>query len=71
MGDLERRRSYTPREVREKRAYRVAVTGGVAAVAGVAGLALAIFGVIGAGLPIVALIVAAVCWFLFRRTVSS
>ena len=71
MADLERRGSYTPREVREKRAYRLAVVGGVAGLTGVVGLALAIFGVTGAGLPILALIVAAACWFLFRRTVSG
>ena len=71
MSDLERRGSYTPRRVREQRAYEIAVVGGVAGVAGVVVLALALFGVVGAGLPILALIIAAVCGFLFRRTVSS
>jgi hypothetical protein len=70
MADLQRRGSYTPRRAREQRAYWLALAGGGAALAGVAGLVLAIFGVVGAGLPILALIVAAVCWFLFRRTVS-
>ena len=70
MADLERRGSYTPRSVREQRAYRLAVAGGIAGLAGAAGLVLAIFGVIGAGLPILALIVAAVCGLLFRRAVS-
>jgi len=70
MSDLERRGSYTPRRVREQRAYRLAVAGGVAGAVGVVGLALAIFGVVGAGIPILLLIIAAVCGFLFRRTVS-
>jgi len=70
MSDLERRGSYTPRRVREQRAYRLATVGGVAGVVGAVGLVLAIFGVVGAGIPILALIIAAVCGFLFRRTVS-
>jgi len=36
----------------------------------VVGLTLAIFGVVGAGIPLLALVIAAVCGFLFRRTVS-
>jgi hypothetical protein len=36
----------------------------------VVGLALAIFGVVGAGIPLLALVIAAVCGFLFRRTVA-
>ena len=71
MSDLERRGSYTPRHTREQRAYRLAMAGGAAAVAGGVGLVLAIFGVMGAGLPILALIVAAVCFVLFRRAVAS
>jgi len=70
VSDLERRGSYTPRSVREQRAYRLTVVGGVAALVGVVGIVLAIFGVIGAGLPILMLIVAAVCAVLFRRVVS-
>jgi len=71
MSDLERRGSHTPRRAREQRAYRLAVVGGIAGAVGVVGFALAIFGVIGSGLPILALIIAAVCAFLFRRSVSS
>ena len=70
VTDLERRGSYTPRRAREQRAYRLAVTGGVAAAVGVVALVLAIVGVGGGGIAIVALIIAAVCGFLFRRTVS-
>ena len=71
VSDLERRRSHTPRRTREQRAYTLAVVGGIAGIVGVVGLALAIFGVGSAGLAIIALIVAAVCGFLFRRTVSG
>lgn len=71
MANLEKRGSYTPRRVREQRAYRLAVTGAGAGVVGVAGIVLAIAGIIGAWLPILALIVAALCWFGFSRTVSS
>ena len=71
MSDLQRRGSYTPRRVREERAYKLAVVGGIAGVIGVVGIVLAIAGVGGGGFAILALIVAAVCFFLFRRTVSS
>jgi hypothetical protein len=71
MADLERRGSYTPRRVREQRAYRLVVAGGVAGVVGVVGLVLAIAGVIGAALPIIALIVAALCAWAFSRTVGG
>jgi hypothetical protein len=71
MGELQRRGNYTPRKVREQRAYRLAVGGGGAAVVGVVGLVLAVAGVIGATLPILALLVAAICGLLFRRVVAS
>ncbi len=56
--------------MREQRAYRLAMVGGVTGVVGGVGLVLAIFGVVGAGIPILALIIAAICGFLFRRTVA-
>ncbi len=71
MSDLQRRGSHTPRRAREQRAYTLTVVGGIAGLVGVVGFALAVFGVIGIGLPILALLVAAVCAFLFRRTVST
>jgi hypothetical protein len=70
MSDLERRGSYTPRKTREQRAYRLVIAGGALGAVGVVGIILAIAGVIGAGLPIIALILAAVCWFLFTRAVG-
>ena len=71
MNELEKRGSYTPRRVREKRAYQSLVAGGVAGGVGVVGIVLAITGVVGAGLPIIALIVAALCALNFMRIVGS
>jgi hypothetical protein len=71
VADLQKRGSYTPRRAREQRAYRLAVTGGVAGAVGVVSLVLAVAGVIGAGLPIIALIVAALCAFGFTRMVGA
>jgi hypothetical protein len=69
VADIQKRESYTPRRAREQRAYRLVVTGGVAGVIGVVGLVLAVAGVIGATLPIIALIVAAICLVMFRGVV--
>jgi hypothetical protein len=71
VADLQKRGSYTPRQVRERRAYRLVVAGGVAGVVGVVGVVLAVAGVIGASLPIVALIVAALCAWGFSRAVGG
>ena len=70
MANLEKRPNYTPRRVRERRAYRLAVGGSVAGAVGVIGIVLAALGIIGAGLPVVALIVAALCAAGFRTTVG-
>jgi putative flippase GtrA len=71
MGDLAPRRGGPPsRRSREQRAFRLAVTGGVAGVVAVVGIVLAVAGVFGWGLPIVAAIVAAACLLFFRRTVG-
>jgi putative flippase GtrA len=70
MNDVTRRPDFTPRRTREQRAYRLAVTGGIASLVAVVGLVLAIAGVIGLGLPVIAAVVAAICVVLFRRTVS-
>jgi hypothetical protein len=71
VADLQRRGDYTPRRVREQRAYRLAVSGSVAGVVGVVGIVLAIAGVTSAALPVIALLVAALCAWGFMRTVSS
>ncbi len=70
MADIQKRGSYTPRRVRERRAYQMVVVGGVAGVVGVVGIVLAVAGIVGAGLPIIALIIAALCVWGFLRTVS-
>ena len=70
-GDLTRRPGGPPsRRSRERRAYQLAVGGGVAGAVAVIGGILAIAGVIGWGLPFLAVVIAVVCAFLFRRTVA-
>jgi hypothetical protein len=59
------------RRTREQRAYRIVMIGGAAGAVAVVTFVLAIFGVIGLGIPILAVIVAVVCWLLFRRAVSG
>ena len=70
MADLDRRSNYTPRAVREQRAYRLAMTGGGAGVVAVVTGVLAVLGIVPFGLPILAVVVAAICALLFQRTVS-
>ena len=70
MSDLEPRRSTTPRRAREQRAYNLVMAGGGASLVFVAGVVLAVVGIVGAWLPILALLVAIACGVMFRRTVS-
>ena len=72
MGDLAPRSGGPPsRRAREQRAYRLAVTGGVAAAVTVVGAVLAVVGVIGWSVPLLAAIVTVVSLLVFRRTVSA
>ena len=72
MGDLSPRSGgRLSRRTREQRAYRLVVAGSVAGGVAVVGVVLAIVGIVGFGLPVLAGIVAAICAFLFRRTVSA
>jgi hypothetical protein len=71
MANLDKRGNYVPRRQREKRAYQLVVGGSTAGVIGVAGVVLAAVGVISWGLPIIALIVAALCYVGFQRAVSN
>jgi hypothetical protein len=70
-GNLQKRGSYTPRRARERRAYRLAVAGSASGLVGVVGVVLAIAGVVSAALPIIALLIAALCAFGFMATVGS
>lgn len=71
MADIQKRGSYTPRRVREQRAYRLVVVGGTATAVAVVGIVLDIVGVIGLGIPIVAIIVAVICFAMFRTVTNS
>ena len=70
MADIQKRGNHTPRRVRERRAYQLVVTGGVAGAVGVVSLVLALVGAIGYTLPVVSIIVAVICLVLFRRMVN-
>ena len=71
MSDLAPRSGGPPsRRSREQRAFRLVTIGGTAATVAVVGVVLAIVGILGWWLPILAIIVAAICGLLFRRTVS-
>ena len=71
MSDLAPRSGGPPsRRSREQRAYRLVLAGGGAGAVAVVGAVLAIVGVIGWAIPILAVIVAVICALLFRRAVS-
>lgn len=70
MANIEKRGGYTPRRARERRAYRLVVVGGAAGAIGVVTLVLAVVGIVSAGIPIIALVVAAICAVLFRQMVA-
>jgi putative flippase GtrA len=70
VADIQKRGNYTPRRSRERRAYQLVVTGGVAGAVGVVTLVLAVVGAIGYTLPVVSIIVAVICAVLFRRMVN-
>jgi type IV secretory pathway TrbD component len=71
MSSIEPRSDRRPsRRAREQRAYQLTlVGGGAAAVAVVTGI-LAVIGILGWSLPILAALVAVLCVVLFRRVVS-
>jgi hypothetical protein len=71
MSDLERRSgSGLSRRQREKRAYNLALASGALGVVFVAGVVLAVLGVIGWTVPILAAVLAVIGGLLFRRAVS-
>jgi hypothetical protein len=71
MANIDKRGSYVPRRQRERRAYQLAVGGSTTGVIGVVTLVLALAGAMSFALPVVLLIVAALCYFGFQRTVSG
>ena len=71
MADLQRRTgTRMTRRQREQRAYQLTLASGGLAAVTVVGLLLAVFGVIGSGLPIITAILAVVCFVLLRRTLG-
>jgi hypothetical protein len=72
MGNMSPRPGRSPgsRRQREQRAYGLVLVGGTAAAVAVVGFVLAIIGVVGGGLPLIAAIVAVVCALVFRSTVG-
>ena len=70
MSDLERRSgSRMTRKQREDRAYKLVLATGTFGLIGAAGILLAIFTSFSAFWPVVALIIAAICFTILRRTV--
>ena len=68
MSDLERRPGARPtRKQREQRAYRLVLAGGAAGLVAVVGALLAIFTGFSWGIPILAAVVAVLCFVLLRR----
>ena len=71
MADIERSTGRRlSRSQREKRAYQLTLATGALAVVAVVGIVLAVLNVIGAGLPILAAILAVVSGLLLRRTLG-
>jgi putative flippase GtrA len=72
VADITRSSGGPPsRRSREQRAYRLVLAGGTAGAVAVVTFVLALVGVMGFGIPVLAVIVAIVCGLLFRRTVSG
>jgi hypothetical protein len=70
MSDLQRRGDYTPRRVREQRAYRLAMVGGTAGLVAVVGAVVAIITSFSWSVPVIAAVIAIVCFLMFRRLIS-
>ena len=71
MSDITPRPNRTPsRRSREDRAYKLVLAGSAAAVIAVVTFVLAIVNVMSFGIPVLAALVAVLCGWMFRRTVS-
>ena len=71
MSNLDRRGGYTPRHVREKRAYRLAMVGAGAGGLGVDHALLSVVGIVSFGIPVILLIIAALCAYRFMRVTGQ
>lgn len=70
MSDIERRGGSRPtRKQREQRAFRLVLATGAFGLVGTVGILLAILTSVGWFLPIVSLIIAAICFTILRRSV--
>ena len=71
MSDLQRRSgARLTRRERERRAYQLTLATGALALVAVVGVVLAILDVIGAGIPLIAAVLAVVCFVLLRQTLG-
>ena len=70
MSNIQKRGSYTPRRVKEQRAFRLVMVGGTTGALGALGVILAAAGVVGWFGPIVLIIVAVACFGMFRSITS-
>ena len=71
MSDIAKRPNRTPRNVRENLAFQLLMVGGGAGlVAAVVGFMLAVISIGSFGIPVLAAIIAAICFVLFKRTTS-
>jgi hypothetical protein len=71
MSDLTKGSGGPPsRRGRERRAYRLVVTGATAGAVAVVTFVLAIFSIVSFGIPLIAIVVAVICGMLLRRAVA-
>ena len=71
MSDLQRRPgARLTRRERERRAYQLTLATGALALAAVVGVVLAVLDVIGGGIPLIAAVLAVVCFMLLRQTLG-
>jgi hypothetical protein len=70
MSNIQKRGNYTPRRVKEQKAFRLAMVGGTTGALGALGVVLAVAGVVGWFGPIVLILVATACFFMFRGVTS-
>jgi hypothetical protein len=66
MSSPARRPNYTPRRKREQRAFLATMVGGGAGIVFVVTFVLALITSFSWTIPVLAAIVAAICWFIFR-----